>query len=92
MWEGRFHPQFPNYFLTCSQDGSLWQWSTSRKTSLTADDIWLSGSVSRGNVDVVNLLPTTNKLSVNSFDVESNSVVAVTDGEALYLIPDMNFY
>ena len=49
---------------------------------------WLSGAVLRGKVDISNLLPT-NKLPVNSLDVESEHVVCGTDSEMLFLVPNL---
>ena len=49
---------------------------------------WLSGAVVQGKVDIANLLPS-NKLPVNSLDVESRHVVCGTDSEMLFVVPNM---
>lgn len=58
----------------------------------TSDSIWLSPAIAKGKVDIKQLLPESNSLSVNSFDVEKDCLLAVTDGEALYVIPNLDFH
>ena len=97
VWEARFHPRHPNYLFTCSQDGSLWQWNLSSSkvssdSSMTTRDNtfeqndWL---VSAGKLDVSNILSSSTNMSVNSFDIQSSHMLAVTDQEALYVIPNL---
>ena len=50
---------------------------------------WLSGAIQQGKVEIVNLLPG-NRLSVNSLDIESRHLICGTDGEALFVIPNLN--
>ena len=49
---------------------------------------WLSGAIQQGKVEIVNLLPD-NRISVNSLDIESRHLVCGTDGEALFVIPNL---
>ena len=49
---------------------------------------WLSGAIQQGKVEIVNLFPE-NRLSVNSLDIESQHLVCGTDGEALFIIPNL---
>ena len=53
--------------------------------------MWLTAKIPAGQIDITNLVPTTNKASVNSFDVSSNCLIAVTDSEALYVLPGIDF-
>lgn len=95
VWESRFHSTCPDNLITCSQDGSLFHWASLNhyKDRLsTTDNIWLSGSVAKGKVDITQLLPESNNLSVNSFDIEKDCVLAVTDREALYVLPKVDFH
>lgn len=54
--------------------------------------MWLTDAISRGQIDVSNLVPTKNSMSVNSFDISSNCLIAVTDSEAMYVLPDVDFH
>ena len=49
---------------------------------------WLSGAIQQGKVEIVNLIPD-NRISVNSLDIESRHLVCGTDGEALFVIPNL---
>lgn len=49
---------------------------------------WLSGAIQQGKVEIVNLLPD-NRLSVNSLDIESRHLISGTDGEALFVVPNL---
>lgn len=49
---------------------------------------WLSGAIQQGKVEIVNLLPE-NHLSVNSLDIESRHLICGTDGEALFVVPNL---
>ena len=49
---------------------------------------WLSGTVQHGKVHVENYSPGQG-FSVNSLDIESRHLVCGTDGEAMFLIPDL---
>ena len=50
---------------------------------------WLSGAIQQGKVEIVNLFPE-NRMSVNSLDIESRHLVCGTDGEALFVMPNLN--
>ena len=56
--------------------------------SLGGTSPWLSGAIQQGKVEIVNLIPD-NCLSVNSLDIESRHLVCGTDGEALFIIPNL---
>ena len=49
---------------------------------------WLTGAVAQGKIDITNYLPY-NPLPANTLDIESKHLVCGTDGEALFLLPDM---
>jgi nuclear pore complex protein Nup43 len=83
VWEVMFHPEYPNNFLTCSQDGQLYHWSHKDHSG----NLWSPDTVTSVQFDVYNLLPSTNTLSVNSFDVKSDCIICVTDNESLYVLP-----
>ena len=54
----------------------------------TSTSPWLSGAIQQGKVEIVNLIPD-NRISVNSLDIESRHLVCGTDGEALFIIPNL---
>ena len=54
----------------------------------TTTSPWLSGAIQQGKVEIVNLIPD-NRISVNSLDIESRHLVCGTDGEALFVIPNL---
>ena len=85
VWEARFHPRFPNYLFTCSQDGSLWQWNRS------PDIATHIGATLHNKIDVVNLLSNSTS-SITSFDITLNSLIASSDAEALFLINDLSLH
>lgn len=49
---------------------------------------WISSDTSASNVDINHVLPSLT-MPVNCVDVEGNSLVCGTDGEALYLVNDL---
>ena len=49
---------------------------------------WLSGAIQQGKVEIVNLIPD-NRISINSLDIESRHLVCGSDGEALFVIPNL---
>ena len=49
---------------------------------------WLSGAIQQGKVEIVNLIPD-NQISINSLDIESRHLVCGTDGEALFVVPNL---
>lgn len=92
VWEAKFHRSYPDHLFTCCQDGSLWHWDVSSAEGNGGSvqrSSWLSGVIGCGKVDIVNCL-SHNTLSVNSCDVESGHVVCGTDGEAIFVIMDLN--
>ena len=58
---------------------------TTRDNTFEQND-WL---VSASKLDVSNILSTSTNMSVNSFDIQSSHMLAVTDQEALYVIPNL---
>ena len=85
-WSGsQSHPQ------THPQSGTLGHRDDS--AGMAADTRPWLGAVGRGKPDICSLLPS-NRFPVNSCHVEpsSNSVVAVTDGGTMYVVPDMTVY
>lgn len=99
-----FHIRHPDNLFSCSMDGALFHWDGSQsriqtttqrglENSSMASDTggpWLSGAVARGKIDICNLLPS-NSMPVNSLDVEANAghVIAVTDEESLFVVPEL---
>ena len=49
---------------------------------------WLSGAIQQGKVEIVNLIPD-HRISVNSLDIESRHLICGTDGEALFVVPNL---
>ena len=49
---------------------------------------WLSGAIQQGKVEIVNLIPD-NRISINSLDIESRHLICGTDGEALFVMPNL---
>ena len=79
--------------------GSLLSGPQSTATGRAGEDIssqgsfggaspWLSGAIQQGKVEIVNHIPD-NRLSVNSLDIESRHLICGTDGEALFVIPNL---
>ena len=55
--------------------------------------IWSHTAIAKGGLEATRLIPESNTHSVNSFDIANNDcVVAVTDGEAMYVLPNLDFH
>ena len=80
--------RYPQRQLPTSTSGSTPADETSGGGSLGGTSPWLSGAIQQGKVEIVNLIPD-NCLSVNSLDIESRHLVCGTDGEALFVIPNL---
>ncbi|XP_019851438.1 PREDICTED: nucleoporin Nup43-like [Amphimedon queenslandica] len=102
VWESRFHSLYPDNLISCSQDGSLLHWASLQRhynrdphhavsSSSNDDHIWSHTAIAKGNFEATRLIPESNVHSVNSFDVSNkNCVVGVTDGEAMYVLPNID--
>lgn len=103
VWESRFHPLYPDNLISCSQDGSLLHWASLQRhynrdphhttipSSSNDDHIWSHTAIAKGNFEATRLIPESNVHSVNSFDISNkNCVVGVTDGEAMYVLPNID--
>lgn len=78
-----------NGHLSTTTTGRTAVEETPGESSFVGTSPWLSGAIQQGKVEIVNLLPD-NRLSVNSLDIESRHLICGTDGEALFIIPDLN--
>ena len=102
VWESRFHSLYPDNLISCSQDGSLLHWASLQRhynkdphhtvpSSSNDDHIWSHTAIAKGNFEATRLIPESNMHSVNSFDISNkNCVVGVTDGEAMYVLPNID--
>lgn len=93
-----FHPERPEHLFSCSANGQLWHWDSSKLTHSTiqfsATDIpenledtgcpWMSKNV-KNRITVYSLIQNL-YLPINSLDVQQDSVVCGCDNEAIYLI------
>ncbi|KAK7586061.1 hypothetical protein V9T40_003937 [Parthenolecanium corni] len=95
-----FHPERPEHLFSCSTNGQLWHWDSSKLSHTTISQFagessdlledtgcpWMSRNV-KNRITVYSLIQNLH-LPINSLDILQNSVVCGCDNEAMYLIKD----
>lgn len=79
-----FHPFSADSIFTSSFDGSLWLWNSSNKTGSIAK--WDADH----NLELKNLLPN-NNYTLNSFDINNESILAVNNNMSLFKVKLQHF-
>lgn len=103
MLDVRFHPTSPDNLFTCSEDGSVWHWDATGINSNPlglfggnppmsrnqgGTNPWLASDAAKHRLEINDVIPE-NKMPVNSIDIQSNTLICGTDGEAIYRIHNM---
>lgn len=105
MFEVQFHPDYPNHLFSCSQDGSAWHWDCSgisqaqvnplqksnkaMEADMSEPNPWLVCTATKHRMEINSLLAS-NRLPINSLDVQHNTLLCGGDNEAFFIIRNLD--